>query len=129
MLKPSKSYGTHWIDHKLTSMKIMLENYGTYIRHIESLSQTDSQPLKRAELKGYLLKWKDASILISLAIYLDILSPLKQLILGFQQELHDPVKAICCIQDFNLTMVKLKLLIDESLENPDSIMTNLKNLF
>ena len=129
MPKPSKSYGTHWIDHKLTSMKIMLENYGAYISHIESLSQTDSQPLKRAELKGYLLKWKDASILISLAIYLDILSPLKQLILGFQQELHDPVKAICCIQDFNLTMVKLKLLIDESLENPDSIMTNLKNLF
>ena len=25
--KPSKSYGTHWIDQKLTSMKIMLENY------------------------------------------------------------------------------------------------------
>ena len=26
-------------------------------------------------------------------------------------------------------MVKLKLLVDESLENPDSIMTNLKKLF
>ena len=39
--KPSKSYGTRWIDHKLTSMKIMLENYGAYISHVESLSQTD----------------------------------------------------------------------------------------
>ena len=127
--KPSKSYGTRWIDHKLTSMKIMLENYGAYISHIESLSLTDSQPLKRAELKGYLLKWKDASILISLAIYLDILSPLKRLSLSFQQELHDPVKAVCCIQDFNLTMVKLKLLVDKFLENPDSIMTYLNKLF
>ena len=127
--KPSKSYGTRWIDHKLTSMKIMLENYGAYISHIESLSQTDSQALKRAELKGYLLKWKDASIPISLAIYLDILSPLKRLSLSFQQELHDLVKAVRRIQDFNLTMVKLKLLVDKSLENPDSIMTNLKKLF
>ena len=75
--KPSKSYGTCWIDHKLTSMKIMLENYGAYISHVESLSQTDSQALKRAELKGYLLKWKDASIPISLAIYLGVPSPLK----------------------------------------------------
>ena len=49
--------------------------------------------------------------------------------LGFQQDLHDPVKAVCHIQDFNLTMVKLKLLVDESLENPYSIMTNLKRLF
>ena len=107
----------------------MLENYGAYISHVESLSQTDSQALKRAELKGYLLKWKDASIPISLAIYLDVLSPLKRLSLSFQQELHDLVKAVCCIQDFNLTMVKLKLLVDKSLENPDSIMTNLKKLF
>ena len=122
--KPSKSYGTRWIDHKLTSMKIMLENYGAYISHVESLSQTDSQALKRAELKGYLLKWKDASIPISLAIYLGVPSPLKWLSLSFQQELHDPIKAVRY-----LTMVKLKLLVDESLENPDSIMTNLKKLF
>ena len=127
--KPSKSYGTRWTDHKLTSMKIMLENYGAYISHIESLSQTDSQALKRAELKGYLLKWKDASIPISLAIYLGVPSPLKWLSLSFQQELHDPVKAVCHIQDFNLTMAKLKLLVDKSLENPDSITTNLIKLF
>ena len=127
--KPSKSYGTRWIDHKLTSTKIMLENYGAYISHIDSLCQTDSQALKRAELKGYLLKWNDASIPISLAIYLDILSPLKRLSLSFQQEIHDLVKAVRCIQDLNLTMVKLKLLVDKSLENPDSIMTNLKKLF
>ena len=123
MPKPAKSYGTRWIDHKLTSMKIMLENYGTYMSHTESLSQTDSQALKRAELKGYLQKWKDASNPISLAIYLDVLSLLKRLSLSFQQELHDPVKAVRRVQDFTLTMHKLKLLVDESLESPDSIMT------
>ena len=46
--------------------------------HVESLSQTASQALKRAELKGYLQKWKDAPNPISLVIYLDVLSPLKK---------------------------------------------------
>ena len=77
--KSCKSYGTCWIDHTFTSMKIMLENYGAYISHVESLSQTDSQALKRAELKGCLLKWKHASMPISFAIYLEVLSPLKRL--------------------------------------------------
>ena len=57
-----------------------------------------------------------------MAIHLDVL-------FSFQQELHDPVKGLRCIQDFNLTMVKLNLLVDESLENPESIMTNLNKLF
>ena len=73
-----------------------------------------------------MLKCKDASIPISLVIYLDILSPLKRL---SQQELQDPFKAVRRIQDFNLTMVKLRLLVDKSLENPDSLMTNLKKFF
>lgn len=44
--------------------------------------------------------------------------------LSFQRELHDPVKAVRRVQDFTLTMRKLKLLVDESLESPDSIMTH-----
>ena len=44
-----------------------------------------------------------------MAIYLDLLSPLHRLSLGFQQELHDPVNAVHCIQEFTQTMAKLKL--------------------
>ena len=42
--KPTKAYGTRWIDHKLRAMQIALDHYGPLIHHIESLSQTDSQP-------------------------------------------------------------------------------------
>ena len=49
--KPSKSHGTRWIDHKLKSMQIVLENYGVFLAHVESLSQTDSQEQKQSELK------------------------------------------------------------------------------
>ena len=41
--RPSKSHDTRWIDHKLKSMQIVLENYGVFLVHVESLSQTNSQ--------------------------------------------------------------------------------------
>ena len=83
--KPYKSYGTRWIYHKFTSMKIVLRNYGVFMQHVESLAQTDSQPLKRAELESYAKKWMNAKYPIHLAIYLDVLTPLKVLSLGFQK--------------------------------------------
>ena len=92
-------------------MQIDLKNYGVFLAHVESLSQTNSQAQKRSELKGYYQLWTDASIPLHMVIYLDVLSPLRRLSLGFQQELHDPVKAVRRILQFIQTMAKLKLLI------------------
>ena len=51
-------------------MKNALEHYGVYLAHIEDLSNNDTQPKKRAELKGFLAKWEQAAVPIQLAIYL-----------------------------------------------------------
>ena len=48
--KPYKSNGIRWIAHKLKAMETVLQNYGVFMQHLESLAQTDSQALKRAEL-------------------------------------------------------------------------------
>ena len=64
------------------------------MQHLESLAQTNSQSLKRAELEGYAKKWMNAKSPIHLAIYLDILAPLKVLSFEFQKEIHDPVTAV-----------------------------------
>ena len=124
--KPTNANGTRWIDHKMQAMKIVLENYGVFISHVESLSQTDSQASKRAELKGYLKKWKDASYPINISIYLDVLSPIRQLSLSFQQDLHDPVKAVRRIKDFTWSMTKLQMLIMNSLDSETSRLTYYK---
>ena len=123
---PTKATGTRWIDHKIRAMQIVLENYGILVAQVESLSQTDSQQQKRAELQGYVTIWKHATYPLHMAIYLDILSPLHRLRLGFQQDLHEPVKAVRRVQEFTWTMAKLKLLIDEGLDEPDGMMTNYK---
>ena len=71
--KPSKVYGTRWTDYKFWAMEILLSHYGTDMALIESLSQTDSQATKRAELWGFVKKWKHASFPIHTAIFLDVL--------------------------------------------------------
>ena len=122
--KPYKSCGTRWIYHKLKSVEIVLRNYGSFMQHLESLAQTDSQSLKRVELEGYTKKWMNAKYPIHLAIYLNVKTPLKVLSLGFQKEIHDPVTAVRHITEFNWTMAKLKLLIDHSLEDNATRLTH-----
>ena len=48
--------------------------------------------------------------------------------MSFQQELHGPVKAIGRVQEVMWTMAKLKLLLDKSLDEDETIMTHYKNL-
>ena len=69
----------------IKSMEIVLRNYWVFMQHLESLAETNSQSLKWAELEGYTKKWMNAKYPIHLAIYLDILTPLKVLSLGFQK--------------------------------------------
>ena len=63
-----------------------------------------------------------------IALYLDILTPLRRLSLAFHQDVHDPVKTIRRIQEFTCTMAKLQMLIDESLDKPESVFTQFNKL-
>lgn len=40
------------IAHKLQAMEIALNIFGIYMQHLESLSKTDSQAVKRAKIEG-----------------------------------------------------------------------------
>ena len=127
--KPTKAGGNRWLDFKYTAMKNALEYFGIYLSHIEDLSNNDSQPKKWAELKGFLAKWEQATVSIHLAIYLDVLAPLRRLSLSLQSELHDPVKEIERVQQFTWTMSKQKLIIDASIENKENAtLTHYANL-
>ena len=126
--KPTKAGGTRWLDFKYNAIKNVLENYGIYLQHIEDLANNDSQPKKREELKGHLKKWKEASVFIHMAIYLDVLLPLRRLSLSLQPEFHDPVKQIKRVQEFTWTMSKLKILIETSLGEGSEVITYYKKL-
>ena len=111
-------------------MKNVFKNWGVYMTHIESLTQTDSQAKRMSELQDFLRRWKQAKYIIHIAIYLDVLAPIRQFSLSFQQNQHNPVKAVKRIKDFTWTMAKLTLLIDQSLEsNTDSLTFYFTNVY
>ena len=122
--KPAKASGTRWIAHKVNAMQIALSNYGVFIAHLESLTQTDSRAPKRNELVGYSKKWQQAKYPLHLALYLDILHPLKVISLVMQQETHDRIKQLKHIRDFTWSMTKLSALSEETIDQTTARLTN-----
>ena len=71
---------------------------------------------------------KEADVVIHMAIYLDVLSPLRRLSQSLQSEFHDPVKQIKRGQEFTWTMSKKKILIETSLDEGSKVITYYKKL-
>ena len=84
-------------------MNIFLKNYGIFITHLESLDNTDSQALKH-EIKGYAKKWYYVLFPLHIAMYLDVLTPLKLLSVSLQQEKHYPIYMLRYVHEFNWPM-------------------------
>ncbi|CAB4040910.1 Hypothetical predicted protein, partial [Paramuricea clavata] len=58
-LKPKRASGTRWILHKVRALKLLVDKFGIYMQHVESLSCDNSVKQKdQAKLRGYLRKWK-----------------------------------------------------------------------
>ena len=102
-------------------MKKLLENYGDMV-HLEGLSHIDSQALKHSEILGRIKIWHHAMYPIYMAVYLDILSPIRRISLAMQQEIHDPVKVIKRIVDHG----KIVILLEQAMENTNTL-TNPKS--
>ena len=64
-----------------------------------------------------------ARIPFQLAIYLDILSPIRRLALGMQDEKHDPVKQVRRIQEFDLIMTKLEKVLSRTFNEDSNVPT------
>ena len=76
--------------------------------HLESLAVTDSQALKRSEIEGFVKQWHYAKFPLHMAMYLDILQPIKVFSISMQAETHDPVKMLKQVKDFSWSMSKLE---------------------
>ena len=99
-------------------MEKVLENYCPYMTHLKQLAHTDLQLKKRAEIKGFVNKWKDTEYLMHISIFIDI-SPMHQLTLSLQHDKHDPVKLTRHLNKVTWTMSKLRLIIENSLDEDD----------
>ena len=86
--------------------------------HLQTICERDP------EMQGFKKKWHRARIPVELAVYLDILSPIPRLSLG----MHDRVKQVRRIQEFQNMMKKLEDVLRKSLSETSNIMTYYKRL-
>ena len=83
-VKPSKSMGTRWIDHKLRAMKAFIDKSGLYLSHMQNVIADTSKKNDKATLEGKRRRIAQGSVLLKCAMYVDILEPARQLSLVSQ---------------------------------------------
>lgn len=53
-LKPKRASGTRWIAHKLDALKLLVDNFGIIMQHLETISYDKSvNSADQAKLRGY----------------------------------------------------------------------------
>ena len=68
-VKPVKSNGTRWIDHKVRAMGRVVEKFGLYVQHLKENIPTIKSSKDRAKVKGKLDKLEDAKGLLRSAFF------------------------------------------------------------
>ncbi len=82
-----------------------------YIAHLTSLaSDSTVKPDDQAKLKGYLRKWKEPKVLISTALFIEVLKPASILSLTLQ---YDSIDIVYSIQSILKTIKSLKYMSDK----------------
>lgn len=91
-VKPKRATGTRWICHKLSALKVLVDKFGLFIQHLETLScDTTVKSSDQSKLKGYLRKWKSGKLFVYSCFFVDLLQPAAVLSQTFQSEDVDAV--------------------------------------
>ena len=56
---PIKACGTKWIGHLVNALQRAINKFGIYLKDIENLAKTEKKANKKAELLGFISRWRD----------------------------------------------------------------------
>ena len=111
---PVRAHGSRWITFKRKALQRFVDRYGVYLKHLGKLVEDKSiKSVDRQRLKGYLLKWREAKMLIGSALYTDALKPASVLSLSLQEGHIDVIQGIKHILKSHSSLKKL------SSQNPE----------
>ena len=64
----------HLVSHKVAALDRLLYCFGAYLSHLTMLiDDPKTKPVDQQKLKGYLLKWCDAKMILGSAYFCDFL--------------------------------------------------------
>ena len=97
-------------------MDRLLDHYGAYLNHLTMLvDDPKTKPVDRQKLKGYVLKWRDARMLLGSAYFCDLLKPSSILCKILQEEDVCVVRAIESVIKTSNSVDKLRTTTFEDL--------------
>jgi hypothetical protein len=74
--KPLRACGTRFVAHTFAALDRLVDRLGAYLAHLTMLADDPkTKSVDRQRLKGYILKWRNAKMLIGSALFCDILKP------------------------------------------------------
>ena len=106
-IKPVKSTGTRWIDHKLRAMERLVEKFGLYTQHLENVLESIRSSKDKAILQGKFNKLIDSKVLLRSAFFLDILTEAKKFSLVTQKNDINIINVVDCVQSTSNNYRKL----------------------
>ena len=128
-VKPSKSSGTRWIDHKLRAMKAFVDKRGLYLAHIQNVIADTSKQNDKATLEGKRRRIAKASVLLKSAMYADILEPARLLSLVNQKTSEvDIVKQVDAVDKTLRKYEIMKRRAEESGATATSVLPTVKHV-
>ena len=127
-IKPVKSTGTRWIDHKLRAMERLVEKFGLYTQHLENVLESIRSSKDKAILQGKFNKLIDSKVLLRSAFFLDILTEAKKFSLVTQQNDINIINVVDCVQSTSNNYRQLLGKLKKSPGDVFNLLPTLKNV-
>ena len=107
--RPIRACGTRFVGHKVTAIRRFIDRFGAYLGHLTTLIEDPStKSPEKAKLKGYILKWRDAKMILGCALFLDLLKPAATLCKALQNDELSVPSAIEAILHTTKSLENLK---------------------
>ena len=117
-VKPVKSTGTRWIDHRLRAMERVIDKFGLYTRHLGDFISREKNGKNRATVQGKLNKLLEAQVILRSAFLRDILTPAKVFSLITQKENPNIIEIVESVEK---TKKEYKKLLRKFRQNKDLV--------
>ena len=122
-VNPSKCSGTRWIAHVIRSMSGLIDKFGLYLQHFETIISDTTKKTDEAILEGKRKQLTDASILLRSALFIDLLVPAKKFSILSQREDFNIIDMVDCLDDMLLSYQIRKRNVDNDPDIVDSFPT------
>ena len=117
-VKPVKSTGTQWIDHRIRAMARVIDKFGLYTRHLHYFISKEKNSKTKATVQGKLNKLLDTQVILRNAFLKYVLTSAKVFTLVTQKE--DP-NIIETVESVEKTEKDYKKLLKKFEQNQDSV--------